>query len=34
MKERILTTQLIKKFTEYLKSEEKSNNTISKYIRD
>jgi site-specific recombinase XerD len=34
MKERILTRNQIAAFAEYLKNEEKSQNTINKYIRD
>ena len=34
MKGRILTEKQIAKFAAYLKSEEKSENTIEKYIRD
>ena len=34
MKERVLTDDKISSFAIYLKNEEKSNNTIQKYIRD
>lgn len=34
MKGRILTEKLISKFSRYLKSEEKSQNTLEKYLRD
>ena len=34
MEERILTEKIIEEFSEYLKSEEKSKNTVEKYLRD
>ena len=34
MKGRILTEKLISEFSRYLKSEEKSQNTLEKYLRD
>ena len=34
MKERILTENQITEFALYLKSEEKSENTVEKYVRD